>query len=121
MLAYPIAKAEHFIVENYSCAVQSKTTGQYLSTDDLSAVTTAVWHARVKWRAIGLQLGIPPGDLDAIGERHRDNSDACLPDMLTKFLQKVSPKQPTWSRLADAMASTVVGRGDIAKKLRRMN
>ena len=84
----------------------------------MNTVKEAVWDARARWNPIGLNLGILSGDLDTIANRRRDNPDDCFSDVLTQFLQQVDPK-PSWKRLADALASKTVGRGDIAEDLRR--
>ena len=89
-----------------------------LKAKDLDRVYNAVIGARSKWYHIGLALEIDPDDLDSIKDANRGNPDGCLTDVLKKFLRQVSPK-PSWKRLADAMASLSVGRGDIAEDLRK--
>ena len=76
--------------------------------------------ARAQWYHIGLALGIEADDLDAIQDSNRANPDKCLTDVLKLFLRQVDPK-PSWKRLADAMASPSVGRGDIAADLREQH
>ena len=93
------------------------TTGSYLSDKDLSKVNNAVLDTQAKWYNIGLELGIEPGELDGVKSDNPGSVAGCLTESLKRFLRQVNPK-PSWKRLADAMASKSVGRGDIAKQLR---
>ena len=48
-----------------------------LTLDDLASVQQSVWEGRSKWYNIGLELGLTPGDLDAIDHDHR-SADKCF-------------------------------------------
>ena len=53
-------------------------------------VIDILWDYRTKWRLIGIQLGIRPGDLDAIG-KNRDVDDA-LYEVVKQWLYSANPK-----------------------------
>ena len=86
-----------------------------LSIDDLQRVRTVTWDARAKWFDIGLALSIPAGTLDAVSVDKHD-CGKCYTEMLTNWLKGVDP-QPSWSALSDALKSTSVGCGDLAKQI----
>ena len=92
--------------------------GPYLTIDDLADVNQAVRDARAKWSFIALELGVSPGDIDSIKSEYRGVPADCLTEVLKKFLTKVTPRQPSWSRVVAALQSDAVGRADIAKEVR---
>ena len=90
----------------------------YLGINDLGVVVNlkAVWEARVDWYDIGVALNISPDTLDEIRNDHRDTTKPCFREMLKVWLRRVEPR-PTWSELAEALKSPMVGREDLADKL----
>ena len=89
-------------------------TSYYLIDSDLAKVFGEVYDARTKWRAIGLKLDVPIGELNAIEAIGSDLDVKCM-TMLEKWLQ--SGKNVTWKDLADAMGAKTVGRVDIKQRL----
>ena len=73
-----------------------------------------VFDAKAKWKFIGLKLGVPKGELDAI-EYSNSSIGQKLMETLDKWLQ--SGRNTTWKALADAMGSVTVGREDLKQKL----
>lgn len=65
-----------------------------LTTNNLRVVRNAVYDVAAKWYDLGLELGIAPGDLDAIRSAHSDPQE-CLREMLRKWLSGVNP-EPSW-------------------------
>ena len=68
-----------------------------LSIDNVREVLDEIWKYRAKWRFIGVELQIEPGDLDAIGVNNRTVEDALL-EMINLWLHRANPK-PTRSIL----------------------
>ena len=88
----------------------------YLSIDDLGDVLEAVWEGRSKWYNIGLKLGISAGTLNAIKKNNNQDPDDCLTAMLEYWLNNGKPK-PSWTELAKALKSPMVGYGHLAEQL----
>ena len=59
---------------------------------------------RSKWYEIGLQLGLPSGDLDAIRDK---NSDAHNREMLKQWL--ADAQRPTLKAISTALRTKAVG------------
>ena len=71
-----------------------------------------MFKARLKWRQLGLEMGLFIDDLNVI-EREEVTIEDCLTKMLTKWL--CAPKlKPSWSGLVSALKDPTVGRGDVA-------
>ena len=87
-----------------------------LEINDLRAVQRAVWDARSKWYDIGVELLVSPDTLDAIKEDKCGDCDACFREMLKEWLRRPEPR-PTWTELAQALKSQVIGYGHLADKL----
>ena len=77
----------------------------------------AVWEARVGWYDIGVALKISPDTLDEIRMDYHDIKP-CFREMLKVWLRSIELR-PTWSKLAEALKSPLVGREDLADKLPR--
>jgi len=73
-----------------------------------------VFDAKVKWKFIGLKLGVSNGELDGI-ELDRSNVDDKLMDTLRKWLQQ--GENTTWKALAETMGACTVGRVDIKERI----
>ena len=67
---------------------------------------------RSKWKVIGLGLGVPPSDLEAISGSPQE----CLQSSLTKWLKGTDPS-PTWDALVAVLRSRVVGEEKKAQEL----
>ena len=87
-----------------------------LTIDNLGDVLEAVWEARSKWYNIGLKLGISPGTLDSIGKANNQNPDDCLTAMIKDWLRSGRP-EPSWTELAKALKSPMVGYAQLAEQL----
>ena len=73
-----------------------------------------IYDAKVKWKFIGVKLGVPKGDLDGI-ELDCSNVDHKLMEMLAKWLQR--KENATWKALAESMGSVIVGRADLKERI----
>ena len=76
-----------------------------LTTSDMREVIDTLWDYRAKWRLIGIQMGIKPGDLDAIG-KHNDVDDALI-DVTKQWLRNANPK-PNRAKLAAIIESKCI-------------
>ena len=87
-----------------------------LGINDLCDVQTAIWDARPKWYGLGVSLRVSPDTLDAIEENKRGVCEACFMEMLKVWLRTPEPR-PSWTYLAKALRSPMVGYGHLADKL----
>ena len=65
-----------------------------------------LWDYRAKWRLIGIQLGIGPGDLDAI-DINTKNVEHALYEVTKKWLYGANP-MPNRTMLTEAIESKSV-------------
>ena len=65
-----------------------------------------LWDYRAKWRYIGVELQIKPGDLDAIRKNNRDVEDALF-EMIKFWLRRTNPR-PTRAVLEAALQSRLL-------------
>ena len=70
----------------------------------------------MKWYNIGLKLGIPPGTLNSIKIKCRDDPDECVTALLNEWLNNGNPP-PSWAALAEALRSPMVGYAHLAEQL----
>ena len=89
---------------------------QRLSENDLQAVKTAVFPVRAKWYDFGVELKLPPSDLDAIREDF-DQSDDCLREVLLMCLR--SPTGLTWGAIVAALKQPTIGHDHLAAKVEK--
>ena len=87
-----------------------------LTIEDLGDVLEVVWEARSKWYNIGLKLGISAGTLDSICKATSQNPDDCLTAMIKEWLKNGKPK-PSWTELAKALKSRMVGYAQLAEEI----
>ena len=81
---------------------------------DLDQVLEEVFDAKAKWKFIGLKLGVPKGELDAI-EYSNSSIGQKLMETLDKWLQ--SGRNTTWKALAEAMGAATVGCEDLKQNI----
>ena len=85
-----------------------------LNEQDLDKVLREVFPAKAKWNFIGLALGVPIGEVQAIDGMGVD-VDVKLMKTLAKWLQ--SGKNTTWKFLAEAMGAITVEHFYIKEKI----
>ena len=78
-----------------------------------------LYEVRVKWYALGIQLGITPGTLDAYRAQNSDYGD-CLREMLRYWLSSKS-HTATLETLLEALSSEPVGETVLAEKTRHIH
>ena len=88
-----------------------------LSENDLEALNIAVFPVRSKWYDFGVELKVPPSDLDAIREDFRNQSEHCLREVLLLCLR--SPAGLTWGAIVAALKEPTIGHDDIAAKVEK--
>ena len=81
---------------------------------DLDQVLEEVFDAKAKWKFIGLKLGVPKGELDAIQYNGSSVGEKMM-ETLDKWLQ--SGRNTTWKALAEAMGAATVCREDLKQKI----
>ena len=79
---------------------------ELLGIDDIREVIDRLWDYRAKWRFIGVELRIKPGDLDAIGENNRAVEGALF-EMIKFWLHSINPR-PTRTVLEAALQSRLL-------------
>ena len=71
--------------------------------------------AGVKWHAMGLQLGIPNGQLQMIENDCRGRVQECCREMFDTWLS--TNPDATWRRLIQVLCTAAVGKNVLAKQL----
>lgn len=74
----------------------------------MRAVQAVLWAARGRWYNIGLELGMSANDLEVIKEKHSNDPDQCLTQLLYCWL-RISIPTPTWTLVVSALRSPTVG------------
>ena len=83
---------------------------------DLNTVLTTIITAQTQWYYIGLQLELTPDVLDCIStDRTLHRTQDYLRETLRLWLKRVP--QPTWESLANALKSSTVEEGRLAKSV----
>ena len=83
-----------------------------LNEQDLDKVLREVFPAKAKWNFIGLELGVPIGEVQAI-----DGMGVDVDVKLMKTLWLQSGKNTTWKVLAEAMGAITVEHFYIKEKI----
>ena len=76
------------LTETLSCLCMY---AELLCIDNINEVHDELWKYRAKWKLIGMELRIEPGDLEAIGVNNRTVEDALL-EVIKLWLRRVNPK-----------------------------
>ena len=85
-----------------------------LTQEDTSTVYSKLLNARTKWFSIGQTLKVDIETLQSISDRHRDDPDKCLLEMIVYSLKAFSL---TWRDLCDCLRSPTVARNDVAEEI----
>ena len=88
-----------------------------MTDKSIKVVRTELYCARAKWYDIGIELGIPVGDLKSI-KAMCDTPSECLLEALEYWLKQVDPK-PSWKTLISALEQPAVGEKQLAYNLRQ--
>ena len=88
----------------------------YLKLSDLNEVYVATFDARAKWRNILLMLAVPPGTIDSIGIKWREDPDGCYREGLQEWLKG---GERSWKHVVEALSSPTVGFSYIARTIER--
>ncbi len=93
-------------------SIPSPLTVKVLTEKDFKKVYNALYEARVKWRPIGIELGLQLSDLDDIEKRFFTmwGNDRCLEETIRKWLKS----RPNWEKLIAALKSAPVGEEGVA-------
>ena len=86
-----------------------------LSIENLASLLEKLWSARVEWYNLGLALGLPCTDLDAIRDASPNRPDDCLREVLKKWLLSCNPSK--MMTLIKALSSQSVGFEQLAIEL----
>ena len=84
--------------------------------EDLKSLQDQLHCISHKWYFLGIQLQIPTDTLKCIRSDNRTVAE-CLVEMLAVWLKHANPP-PTWNILTEALDSSPVGEGLLAKQLR---
>ncbi len=85
----------------------------HLTIDDFGDVQLLLWKIRYKWFQIGIAFSFDIDHLKSIGYNHRDNSDQCLPEVISEWLKRAEPKA-TWGALASALKEPPIDEEGVA-------
>ena len=77
------------------------TVGQRdsLNPDDLRIIVNKLWDARIKWKLIGMCLGINAATLDVIERNNRGIIDDCFTELLTTWLRGTDPTKSAMDKV----------------------
>ncbi len=87
-----------------------------LTVEDLGKVYEELYEGRVRWKNIGLKLGLNITMLHSIEMNCHYKTESCCLDMLSEWLTNGTNR--SWSALADAMESPIVSLSNIGAELR---
>ena len=77
-------------------------------------IQNLIWEIRSEYQNFGYALGLSSGDVAAIRETHHSNADDCFNAVLKEILKQ----GVTQEKLAEALESRMLGRVQLAKKVR---
>lgn len=86
-----------------------------LSIKNLKEVRALLHRIRERWYDIGIELNIDIGELDIIRQKHDDPGD-CLLEMIKIWLRSISPQQPSWKILAEALGGSILNELALAEE-----
>ncbi len=95
------------------CVTSSVSCNLGLETNDLKLIYGALFEVRVRWKPIGLELGLTPGTLEEIELMQINPSDR----LIAVLLNWLRGTTATWKLLIDALQSAPVGATQLARKL----
>ena len=74
----------------------------------------------IKWRRVGLSLGISSSILDGIEKHHRGDPLECFSDVFTYWQQQSTPQSPAnWATLVAVLRSNYVEEKELSDTIRR--
>ena len=80
-----------------------------LAEDDFCEVYRKLWTIRANYYQLGIELGLPPGELQTIRQENSQNIAQGFTEVLLKWLKQLYNVKkygpPTWQRLKEAVAS----------------
>ena len=76
-----------------------------LGEEDLRHVIREVSSLKSAYYQLGVELGVPPSELDAVKVMYNQNLEQALTEVLLLWLRRRSPLYPTWQNLVMAVAS----------------
>ena len=81
---------------------------------NLRTVRRVLWDAKCMWYNLGLELGLDESTLNAIKINCREQVEDCFREMLSKWLQSVTP---SWNALVKALRDPTVNFPHIADRI----
>ena len=84
-----------------------------LSPDDLKRLVERLHDVQPKWYDLGLQLGVPSGNLDAL-EKDSPESSVAFRKMLKQWL---AGKEPSLEQLSEALQTKSVGQDRLGQDI----
>lgn len=122
--SYPPAQTSRSEKDNTQRSEDKGVLKNRLNSVDAHQVCSALWEARAKWYAIGLELQIDSGELDTIQRRYLNNPDKCVSEMTDLWLRQsadphttVTAAAATWENLIAALRQPAVGCGELADSI----
>lgn len=92
------------------------TVGKLLTVDDFREVYGRVYPQRLRWRPIGLCLGVHATILENTEYQYFRNTEQCLEKTLLDWLRRPTLR-PTWQALINALKDKIVGEEGAAEAL----
>ena len=90
-----------------------RNEGVALGIEDLQEVRSQLMEVEVKWRDIGLELGITYPQLEKIKTNNNNDVTSCLTAMLIDWLNRSYDTsrygEPSWQKLSEAVGKKAGG------------
>ena len=91
-------------------------TAAPLGIADLRTLMNETFPCRAKWCNLGIQLRVDTGTLDGLRVQFSDPGDQ-LREVLRAWV--TTSNSPTWSTLAEALRSPVIGENQLAREVQQ--
>ena len=108
------------------CSLNFDPIPKSLAEDDLREIYHELWTIKANYYQLGIELGLPPGELQTIKQENSQNIAQAFTEVLLRWLKghyNVGRYgRPTWQRLKEAVGSPSGGSNaalaeKIAKKI----
>ena len=81
----------------------------FAAEEHLRDILHEIGSIKFKYWHLGLELGLPPGELNSLQMTCNNDTIRALSDMLLVWLKQCHGGTPTWSRLVEAVNSPTGG------------
>ena len=95
----------------------ASSMSRVLTADDAAVIMRELLPAQNQSHALGLALGLPPHQVEAIHSANRPPQQ-CLREVIINFLQQAQESRRNWRVITDALADPLVNHQALAERLK---